>query len=86
MAQTSFFRSVARQTLVIATFALCCCPVTAMAHPGHGADAGASAATNPVHYLTEPIHAVPIAAVVLFFVARWYRLERQNRVTAKQPV
>ncbi|QDV49069.1 hypothetical protein Enr17x_10850 [Gimesia fumaroli] len=37
------------------------------AHPGHGAEQ----VTNPhgiLHYLTEPIHLIPFAAVVLFTI------------------
>lgn len=51
------------------------------AHPGHGANPEASTA-DPVHYLVEPVHAMPILAVSIFFAARWYRAAKTDRVEA----
>lgn len=58
---------------------------TAHAHPGHGRDADG---TGAEHYLTEPVHALPIGAVLalasvvllLFVVFLRAKKMRPNRI------
>lgn len=48
----------------------------AFAHPGHGKGAG----TDAVHFLTEPVHIVPIALLALVGVLGWtFRRRRVRR-------
>ena len=57
-------------------------PATAFAHPGHGH-------TDPdslAHYLTEPVHAIPLAlaaAFVIIAVAGWRIRARRMREQAR---
>ncbi|XOV83695.1 MAG: hypothetical protein ACFHXK_00980 [bacterium] len=46
-------------------------PISAFAHDGHGS----SHAHSLVHYLTEPLHVIP---VVVIAVAAWYLWRRKK--------
>lgn len=76
-----------RLTLGFLTIFISCPPV--FAHPGHGTEVTTNS-NGVLHYLTEPIHAIPLAAVVLFpvlfFIGKkiWQRLlDQRQEVTVR---
>ncbi len=53
-------------------------PLEALSHPGHG-----QASESVAHYVTEPIHAIPIAALVcgsIFVVGVMWVSQRAIRI------
>lgn len=65
---------------LLLTTALMFIPVRALvwAHPGHGETSGGSL----IHYLTEPMHAMVLGAVVLMIAisSTWLLLKMKKRV------
>ncbi|MCR9261775.1 MAG: hypothetical protein NXH95_18820 [Pseudomonadaceae bacterium] len=55
--------------LKVALTLLALLPLSATAHDGHGS----SQAHSLLHYLTEPLHIIPVAIVVALGVAMWRR-------------
>jgi hypothetical protein len=43
---------------------------TALAHPGHGLDAGSA---HWLHYLSEPLHVAPVVLVAFTLALGWRR-------------
>lgn len=59
-------------------FALCFfAPLFAAAHPGH--DGGHDGGYTIIHFLTTPVHAIPIYTVLAFFVFLLWRHERAGK-------
>jgi hydrogenase/urease accessory protein HupE len=65
----------AKRALALAAAALSIAS-TAAAHPGHGLDGGSS---HWLHYLSDPLHVAPLAAVGLALALAWRRRSARTR-------